>query len=67
MVFKEERIKYWIGVGAQPTDRVARLLAGAGLGEKPAIREQTKKSQPGVKAQEHIREAEEKAAIRWWA
>ena len=61
IVFKDERVKYWIGCGAQPTDRVARLLHGAGLGEKPAIPEQTKKSQPGAKAQERIREAEEKA------
>mgnify|MGYP001221892549 CR=1 FL=1 len=28
---KEERIKYWISVGAQPTDTVKRLLAGLGL------------------------------------
>ena len=26
-----ERCKYWLGVGAQPTDRVARLLDAAGL------------------------------------
>ncbi|TPX77273.1 hypothetical protein CcCBS67573_g01432 [Chytriomyces confervae] len=26
-----ERIKYWIGVGAQPSDRVAYLLAKAGI------------------------------------
>lgn len=27
--FDEERIKYWLGVGAQPTDTVKRLLANS--------------------------------------
>ena len=31
---KEERIKYWLGVGAQPSETVADLLATAGLYEK---------------------------------
>ncbi len=26
-----ERIQYWLGNGAQPTDRVSRMLEGAGL------------------------------------
>lgn len=26
--FDKERVDYWLGVGAQPTDTVARLLAG---------------------------------------
>jgi small subunit ribosomal protein S16 len=29
-----ERIKHWLAVGAQPTDRVARFLADAGLAER---------------------------------
>ena len=29
--FNEERAKYWLGVGAQPSDRVAILLAKSGL------------------------------------
>ena len=29
-----ERIKYWLGEGAQPTDRVARFLEVAGVIEK---------------------------------
>ena len=32
--FDEERAKYWLGVGAQPSDRVAILLAKSGLVEK---------------------------------
>ena len=30
----EERIKYWLGEGAQPTDRVHRFLADVNLFEK---------------------------------
>ena len=32
---KEDRIKYWLSVGALPSDRVARFLAVSGLVEKP--------------------------------
>jgi small subunit ribosomal protein S16 len=56
-----ERIKHWIGVGAQPSDRVARFLADKGLGEKPAIPEQTRKNQPRKKAQERLKAAAEAA------
>ena len=31
LVMHEERIKYWLGVGALPTDRVGRFLAKAGM------------------------------------
>ena len=31
VTLKEERIKHWLGVGAQPTERVARFLGDAGL------------------------------------
>jgi small subunit ribosomal protein S16 len=63
IVINEERVKYWLGVGAKPTDRVARFLAAKGLGEKLAVpTNQTKKNQPKAKAQERLREAEEKAA-----
>jgi len=61
VVLNEERIKYWLGVGAKPTDRVHRMLAAAGLIGDRAIPEQTKKHLPGAKAQERVREAEEKA------
>ena len=55
-----ERIKHWLGVGAQPTDRVARFLGHAEIIALPARSEQTKKSQPKAKAQERLREAEER-------
>jgi len=56
----QERIKYWLSVGATPSDRVARFLAKADMGEMPVIHEQTKKHLPKDKAQERLAEAEEK-------
>ena len=60
LTLKAERITYWLGQGAQPTERVQKMLASAGLTEAPVIREQPKKSAPGKKRAE--REAEEAAA-----
>ncbi len=54
----KDRIEYWVGVGAKPSDRVARFLAAAGIGEMPAIYEQPKKSKPKAKAQERLAEQE---------
>lgn len=31
LVLKEERVRYWLGVGAQPTDTAAALLKKQGL------------------------------------
>jgi len=53
-----DRIKYWLGEGAQPTDRVARMLEAAGVLEKKE-RSNLKKGLPGKKATDR---AEEKAA-----
>ena len=57
-----ERITYWMGQGAQPTERVQKMLATAGLAEAPVIREQPKKSAPGKKRAEREAEAAEAAA-----
>ena len=51
------RAKHWLGVGAQPTDRVAKFLANAGLMDPRARREQTKKNTPKAKAQERAKAA----------
>jgi small subunit ribosomal protein S16 len=56
---KEERLRHWLGVGALPTERVARFLGEAGLIDKPPVRETPKKSQPKAKAQERARAAAE--------
>lgn len=57
-----DRIKYWLGVGAQPTDRVALFLGKANLIEMPAVRETPLKSAPKAKAQERLK-AEEEARL----
>ncbi|HSJ78759.1 MAG TPA: 30S ribosomal protein S16 [Erythrobacter sp.] len=54
----EDRARYWLGVGAQPTDRVARFLDAAGILER-AARANPKKGEPGEKAKDR---AEERAA-----
>lgn len=46
-----ERVKYWLGHGAQPTDRVARFLEAAGVKEKTE-RQNLKKGEPGKAAKE---------------
>lgn len=61
VILKAERIKHWISVGALPSDRVARFLSDAGLGEKPVVSEQTKKHLPKAKAQERMQEAKDAA------
>lgn len=53
----EDRVRYWLGVGAQPSDRVLRFLDAAGIMEREA-RNNPKKAEPGEKAKER---AEEKA------
>lgn len=57
-----ERIQHWLSQGAQPTLRVQKILAEAGLMEKPAVpTAQTKQHLPKAKAQERLAEKEEKA------
>ena len=53
-----ERAKHWLEQGAQPTDRVARMLEAAGVIEKKE-RSNPKKGTPGKAATER---AEKKAA-----
>src|SRR5438067_12388168 len=48
-----ERISHWLGVGAQPSDRVLRFLDAAGIRERPA-RLNPKKAEPGEKAKERV-------------
>ncbi|OCX66970.1 30S ribosomal protein S16 [Thioclava sp. SK-1] len=56
-----ERVQYWLGQGAQPTDRVARFLEAAGVKAKTE-RNNPKKAVPGKKAQERADEKAAKAA-----
>ena len=57
-----ERLTHWLGVGARPSDRVAKFLAGAELMKPRERREQTKKPLPKAKAQERAKAAAEAAA-----
>ncbi len=53
-----ERVQHWLNLGAQPTDRIQRMLEAAGV--RPAkVRSNPKKGEPGDKAKKR---AEEKAA-----
>ena len=62
VVLDLEKAKAWLGKGAQPTDRVARILDGVGLLKREA-RNNPEKAQPKKKAQERAAAAEaEKAA-----
>lgn len=56
----EDRVRYWLGVGAQPTDRVHRFLDAAGILER-AAKNNPKKAEPGEKAKERAEEKAEKA------
>lgn len=57
----EERVKYWLAQGAQPTERLQKMLSNLGLTAKVALRDQPNKSAPKAKAQERLKEKEEKA------
>ena len=46
-----ERVQYWIGQGAQPTDRVARFLEAAGIVAKK-VRNNPKAAVPGKRMTE---------------
>jgi small subunit ribosomal protein S16 len=61
LVLKEERVKHWLGVGALPTDRVARFFGDLGILGKPEIHETPSKSAPKAKAQERAKAAAEAA------
>jgi small subunit ribosomal protein S16 len=56
-----ERIEYWLGQGAQPTDRIQRMLEAAGARPKTE-RNNPKKGTPGKKAAERVEEKATKAA-----
>ena len=59
-----DRIKHWLSVGAQPTDRVALFLGKANIIEMPVTRVTPLKSTPKAKAQERVKAAEEALAAK---
>ena len=60
IVIDGERAKHWMANGAQPTDRVLRFLADAGLATREA-RSNLEKGKPGKKAEERVKERAAKA------
>jgi small subunit ribosomal protein S16 len=54
-----ERIKYWLGQGAQPSERIARFLGEAKLIPMPKQRNNPIKALPKKKAQEKLKKAED--------
>ncbi|WP_159952751.1 30S ribosomal protein S16 [Rhizobium sp. 18065] len=55
-----DRIKEWLVKGAQPTDRVEKFLADAGIVTREA-RSNPEKAKPGKKAMERVAERKQKA------
>ena len=60
VVLNEERIKYWLSQGAQPSERIARFLGKAGIIAMPKWNETPQKSAPKAKAQERVKEKADK-------
>ena len=61
---QDDRIKHWLGVGAKPSERVAKFLGRAEIIAMPQIRETPKKSAPRAKTVERMKEAEEAAKAK---
>jgi len=56
----EDRIKHWLGEGAEPSYRVAVFLGKAGLAPMPAQRNNPEKGQPSEKTKMRIADKAEK-------
>ena len=61
VALEADRIKHWLDQGAQPTDRVLRFLAEAGIATRET-KNNPNKGKPGKKAQERAAEKAQKAA-----
>jgi small subunit ribosomal protein S16 len=62
VVLNTDRVKHWLSVGAQPSERLSIILSKLGLVEKPVFATRPKKSAPKAKAQERAKERADKAA-----
>ncbi len=56
IVLNEERIKYWLGVGARPTDALGPILKRAGISDK-YVRERAARKSKAAKAEEATKAA----------
>ena len=65
VVLVAERIQHFLSVGAQPTERVAKFLAQAGLVKATKITDKPVKSAPKKRSQERANDkAEKEAALK---
>ena len=55
-----ERVQHWLDQGAQPTDRISRMLEAAGILEKKT-RNNPNKAKPGKNAEERAQSKADKA------
>ena len=62
VVLKMDEVKAWLGKGAQPTDRVYKFLAKAGLVKAKAVPVQTKKHLQSEKTLMKIKDKADKLA-----
>ena len=60
----EERLKYWIGKGAQLSATVNNLLVTAGVINKPKMKVQRRKKTKGAEAEESKAAEAAKAAVK---
>ena len=51
VVINDERAKYWLGVGARPTDAMGPLLKQAGISDKYVKMHAARKSKSAAKAE----------------
>ncbi len=56
IVLNEERTKYWLGVGARPTDALGPILKRAGISDK-YVREHAARKSKAAKAEEAAKAA----------
>lgn len=55
VILNQERIQYWLGIGALPTERVSLFLSKAGLVKDTKKANNPKKATPKKKAQERLK------------
>ncbi|MBN2676198.1 MAG: 30S ribosomal protein S16 [Alphaproteobacteria bacterium] len=55
-----EKLKVWLDKGAQPTERVSLFMAKLGLGPKVEFSVKTKQHLPKAKAQQRLKDSEDK-------
>ncbi|MDE3089624.1 MAG: 30S ribosomal protein S16 [Chloroflexota bacterium] len=57
IVLNEERARYWLGVGARPTDALGVILKNAGISDKYVVQHAARKSKAAKAAEEAAKTA----------